>query len=100
MAVREASELDIICKCRASGMTAGEAIFAQQGGSLALPPQLRHALMVYKCYVQPWVFRLLALALGAFSCILVWSEATIKFKVDLSPFSHVRHAALPVELDC
>lgn len=50
--------------------------------------------MVYKCLVAPWVHRLLAVVLGAFSILIVWSEATIGIgsnsgKTDLSPFSHV-----------
>lgn len=47
------------------------------------------AWMAYKCTAQPWVYRLLSLGLAAFSISIVWSEATIGFGRDLSPFSHV-----------
>lgn len=65
-------------------------------GCLTLTPELfvghrlQQAGMVYKCTAEPWVFKLLALALAAFSALIVWSEATIGFGRDLSPFSHVR----------
>ena len=53
--------------------------------------------MMYKCLLQPWVQRLVAIALAATSFMLVWSEATIGFakNPDLSPFSHVSNLLCP-----
>ena len=61
--------------------------------------------MVYKCLVAPWVHRLLAILLGAFSILIVWSEATIGIgsnsgKTDLSPFSHVSPSLLVQLVHC
>ena len=56
-------------------------------GSKAVHPQL----MMYKCVAKPWVMRAGALALGATSFMVVWSEATIGLgrRPDVSPFSLV-----------
>ena len=50
------------------------------------------AWLVYCALARPWVRRLGAVAAGAASFLIVWSEATIGSGThpDLSPFSHVR----------
>ena len=53
------------------------------------------AWLVYCALARPWVRRLGAVAAGAASFLIVWSEATIGSGThpDLSPFSHVRPPA-------
>lgn len=75
---------------------------ARSTGDFAAPPPPQgasrlaaagaQAWLVYCALARPWVRRLGALAAGAASFLIVWSEATIGSGThpDLSPFSHVR----------
>ena len=88
-AIRIATDLENLVKFREAGLL----VLHEAGGvppGSSLVARLRQAWMAYKCTAQPWVYRLLALGLAVFSFLIIWSEATIGFGRDLSPFSHVR----------
>ncbi|KAK9808359.1 hypothetical protein WJX73_005749 [Symbiochloris irregularis] len=85
-AVRVASELELICKCRANGLATYEA--GTPSKQTETMRKLQRAWIGYQCLVQPYVFKLVALFLAVFSILIVWSEVTIGFG-DLSPFSHI-----------
>ena len=76
----QAIDLEAVCKSRQHG--------------LYVPPDgktghLAEARWVYKCRGRPWVLRLVALAAGGASLVVLWSECTIGSgrSPDLSPLS-------------
>jgi len=83
--------LEAVVRARATGDSTG----APQWAAAKASPAARGAARAWLAYCalgRPWVRRACALAAGAASFLIVWSEATIGSGThpDLSPFSHVR----------
>jgi hypothetical protein len=80
-----------VVRARATGDYAGAPLWAAATASPAARGAAR-AWLAYCALGRPWVRRACALAAGAASFLIVWSEATIGSGThpDLSPFSHVR----------
>ena len=76
----QAIDLEAVCKSRQHG------VYQPPNGKRGRLAETRYA---YKCLVRPWVLRATALAAGAASAVVVWSEVTMGSgrSPDLSPFS-------------
>ena len=90
-----ALSLEAVVRARAPGAFPGTLLGPASPPASPAARAAARAWLAYCALARPWVRRGGALAAGAFSFLIVWSEATIGSGTspDLSPFSHVRPPA-------